>query len=68
MQTNLKTAQMDVAAYMRELGLRARAASRKMAAANTGQKNAALVAISDVLLASRARLLEAHNLDNGCWA
>jgi len=63
MQTNLKTAQMDVAAYMRELGQRARAASRKMAAANTGQKNAALVAIADALLASRASLLEANKLD-----
>jgi len=63
MQTKLKTAQMDVTAYMQELGLRARAASRKMAAANTGQKNAALIAIADALLASRDSLLAANKLD-----
>ena len=63
MQTNLKTAQTDVAAYMRELGLRARKASRQMASANTGQKNAALAAIADALLASRASLLDANRKD-----
>jgi len=63
MQTNLKMNQTDVAAYMRELGLRARKASREMARANTGKKNAALSAIADALLASRASLLEANKQD-----
>ena len=63
MQTNLKTTQTDIAAYMRELGMRARKASREMARANTGQKNTALAAIADALLASRADLLTANQLD-----
>jgi len=63
MQTKLKTTQMDVVAYMRELGVRARKASREMARANTGQKNAALVAIADALLGSRASLLAANQQD-----
>ena len=37
----------DVAAYMRELGRRARSASRTLAAADTGAKNGALQAIAD---------------------
>ena len=63
MQTNLKTSTTDIVAYMRELGLRARKASRDMARANTGQKNAALTAIADALLASRAALLSANASD-----
>ncbi len=63
MQTNLKTTQTDIAAYMRELGVRARKASREMARANTAQKNAALSAIADALLASRASLLAANVQD-----
>jgi len=64
MQTNVTQTQTDdVAAYMRELGMRARAASRHMARANTGQKNTALNAIADALLASRAELLAANKLD-----
>ncbi|MCK4743021.1 MAG: glutamate-5-semialdehyde dehydrogenase [Sulfuriflexus sp.] len=63
MQTKLKTTQTDIAAYMRELGMRARKASRVMASANTGQKNAALAAIADALLESRASLLAANKQD-----
>ena len=63
MQTNLKTTQTDVAAYMRELGLRARKASREMARADSGKKNTALSAIADALLASRASLLAANAQD-----
>jgi len=63
MQTNLKSTQTDVATYMRELGLRARKASREMARANSGQKNSALLAIADALLASRASLLSANAQD-----
>lgn len=63
MQTKLKSTHADVAAYMRELGARARKASRVMASANTGQKNAALAAIADALLESRASLLAANKQD-----
>jgi len=67
MQTNLKDSSIDIVAYMRELGMRARKASREMARANTGQKNAALSAIADALLASRASLLAANaqDMDSG---
>ena len=63
MQTKLKSTHADVAAYMRELGVRARKASRVMASANTGQKNAALESIADALLESRASLLAANKQD-----
>ena len=63
MQTNLQSTQTDVVAYMRELGMRARAASRHMARANTGQKNAALQAIAKAIIASRAALLDANKQD-----
>jgi len=63
MQTKLKSSHVDVAVYMRELGVRARKASRVMASANTGQKNAALAAIADALLESRASLLAANKQD-----
>jgi len=63
MQTKLKNSHADVAVYMRELGVRARKASRVMASANTGQKNAALAAIADALLESRASLLAANKQD-----
>ena len=40
----------DVAAYMQELGAQARAASRALARANTGQKDAALLAVAADLM------------------
>lgn len=58
---------MDVKAYMAQVGQQARAASRAMAKANTGVKNAALLAIADAIEASRQALAEANqiDLDNG---
>jgi glutamate-5-semialdehyde dehydrogenase len=53
----------DVAAYMQGLGQRARAASRLLAAADTGAKNAALHAIADDLDARRDDLAKANRLD-----
>jgi glutamate-5-semialdehyde dehydrogenase len=53
----------DVAAYMQGLGQRARAASRVLAAADTGAKNAALHAIADDLNARRDDLASANRLD-----
>ncbi len=53
----------DVAAYMRDLGQRARAASRALAAADTGAKNAALNAIADDLDAQRDILMAENRKD-----
>ena len=50
----------DVAAYMTEIGERARAAARRLAAAATAPKNAALMAIADDLAAQRD-FLKAEN-------
>ena len=50
----------DVAAYMTEVGERARAAARRLAAAATAPKNAALMAIADDLAAQRD-FLKAEN-------
>ena len=58
---------MDVKAYMTQLGQQARAASRQMAKANTGVKNAALIAIAEAIDAQREALTAANqiDLDNG---
>jgi len=53
----------DVVTYMDQLGGRARAAARVLAAASTAQKNAALSAIATELDASRAALAEANAKD-----
>ncbi|MGD8514717.1 MAG: glutamate-5-semialdehyde dehydrogenase [Granulosicoccaceae bacterium] len=65
-QTEVQQA-IDVVAYMRQLGERARIASRAMNRANTGQKNAALEAIAAALQANLAQLLDANrsDLENG---
>lgn len=54
---------MDIQQYMTELGRNARAASRQVAAATTGVKNQALLAIADALLADRVELIAANTLD-----
>lgn len=54
---------MDIKQYMTELGKNARVASRAMARANTGAKNAALEAIADNLLASQASLMSENDKD-----
>ncbi len=53
----------DIGAYMAELGQRARAASRRLAAADSNAKNAALNAIADDLEANRAALIEENRRD-----
>ncbi|MDJ0738312.1 MAG: glutamate-5-semialdehyde dehydrogenase [Gammaproteobacteria bacterium] len=53
----------DVAAYLRGLGERARAASRVLAAADSGAKNAALDAIAADLDAQRDRLVAENRRD-----
>lgn len=58
---------MDVKQYMTAVGRRARQASRAMAAAETGVKNNALVAIAAAIEAARTILLTANrqDMDNG---
>ncbi len=53
----------DVAAYMQELGARARIASRALARATTGQKDAALLAIAAGLDANRNSLMVENRKD-----
>jgi glutamate-5-semialdehyde dehydrogenase len=53
----------DVAAYMRQVGERARAASRLLARAETAAKNDALLAIAEDLDARRADLMAANRQD-----
>ena len=57
----------DVTAYMQTVGKQARAASRALAAANTGDKNSALMAIHDVLKDAKQDILAANkvDMDNG---
>ncbi len=54
---------MDVTAYMTQVGQQARAASREMAKANTGVKNAALMAIAAAIESQRPALAEANRID-----
>ncbi|PPE75962.1 glutamate-5-semialdehyde dehydrogenase [Solimonas fluminis] len=53
----------DIAAYMREKGVKARAASRALARADTGAKNACLFALAEILLAESKSILEANAAD-----
>lgn len=54
---------MDIKKYMNELGQQARAASRELNRANTGQKNTALLAIADALESRSSELLAANKID-----
>ena len=54
---------MDIKQYMQSVGTRARLASRLITAASTRQKNEALLATVDTLLASRSELLKANQID-----
>jgi glutamate-5-semialdehyde dehydrogenase len=53
----------NVANYMRDLGQRARAAARRLAAADTQAKNTALLAIADDLLNQQNTLIAANQKD-----
>jgi len=53
----------DVAAYLNELGVRARAASRLLARANTAAKNHALLSIADAIDRHRSDLADANRRD-----
>jgi glutamate-5-semialdehyde dehydrogenase len=54
---------MDITQYMRQLGQQARSAARIVAAADSGVKNRALLAIADAVDARRAAIIEANQRD-----
>lgn len=54
---------MNIKEHMQQLGEQARAASRLIAAANTGQKNDALLAIAETLNEQREEVLAANQVD-----
>lgn len=56
-------AKLDIKQYMTQLGLAARKASRTLARAQTKQKNQALLAIADAILAQRAQLIAENQKD-----
>jgi glutamate-5-semialdehyde dehydrogenase len=60
MSAEAELVQTDVKAYMKDVGLRARAAARDIARADTGAKNAALTAIADSIDA-QAETLKLEN-------
>ena len=53
----------DITTYMQSVGKQARAASRALAAANTGDKNSALMAIHDELVNAKQDILAANKID-----
>jgi len=53
----------DIASYMQEVGSRARAASRILAAASTAEKNSALLAIADDIDQKRETLIQENRKD-----
>jgi len=61
--TNLNVPRIDLPAYMREIGERARVASRVLAGASTAAKNAALIASATALRRDADRLLAANHQD-----
>ncbi|HEX8011393.1 MAG TPA: glutamate-5-semialdehyde dehydrogenase [Casimicrobiaceae bacterium] len=61
--TNLSVPGLDLPAYMREVGERARAAARIVARAGTAAKNAALEAIAATLVRDAERILAANAHD-----
>ncbi len=61
--TNLNVPGLDLPAYMREVGERARAAARVLARASTAAKNAALEAIALAIVRDQKSLLAANALD-----
>src|SRR6516164_9731033 len=61
--TNLNVPRIDLPAYMRQIGERARVASRILAGASTAAKNAALVASATALRRDADKLLAANQQD-----
>ena len=53
----------DIKAYMQQCGQQARAAARQLISADSGRKNAALLALADALIREQASLLAANQQD-----
>ncbi len=62
-KASVHAAPSAVTAYMQQVGQRARAASQQLARASTGQKNAALFALAQILVDERDTLLAANAED-----
>ena len=56
----------NVAAMMRTVGAQAKLAARVLARAGTAQKNQALIAAADAMIAATAIILAANKADTGC--
>jgi glutamate-5-semialdehyde dehydrogenase len=63
MDANAESTGLDIAAYMRRTGERARAAARVIARAETGAKNAALHAIADAIARFQDLLMSENRKD-----
>jgi len=63
MSAKAELVQMDVKAYMKDVGLRARAAARDIGKAETGAKNTALQAIADRIDAGAEKLKQENSRD-----
>ena len=63
MTETAQSVNFDVPSYMRELGQRAREASRRVGRAESGDKNAALYAIAEAITADKAHLAEENQRD-----
>lgn len=62
-QHSALTKPQDIALMMRDIGVRARASARILARATTAQKNAALLAIADAIIAAAPQILAANARD-----
>ncbi len=63
MSAKADTIQFDVATYMQAVGQRARSAARAMSRAETGAKNAALLAMAEAIENARAELIAENRKD-----
>jgi len=63
MSETANSVSFDVPAYMRQLGARAREASRRISRAETGDKNTALLAIADAVVADAEHLAAENRKD-----
>ena len=62
-QHSALTKPQDIALMMRDVGVRAKASARILARATTAQKNAALLAIADAIIAAAPQILAANACD-----
>ena len=63
MMVKVMDVKLDIKKYMKQLGRQARMASRVLARAQTGKKNAALLAIADAIEQQRDALIAANKKD-----